>query len=67
MKITLAKGGTLEREIDVNQIKIPDMWDVVMRTKDPDNKKMVMECWYLAHDMKRALLEIDGKGGFDNV
>ena len=62
MKITLAKGGTAEREVDVQEIQVPDLWHVAMALKDDpsyDNRAadMILETWHLAHDMKRHLQE----------
>lgn len=63
MKITLAKGGTKERVIDVNKIRIPDMWHVAMRCENKHDIEMVLEYWYLAIFMKQSLQEISRKGG----
>ena len=65
--ITLSKGGTAEREADINTITIPDCWhsyerllDIAEgRTLPPDNARhhaaMVLELWHLAHDLKRHI------------
>lgn len=57
MIITLAKGGTKERKIDVSKIEIADLWHIAMRTDGPD-QAMILEVWNLAHDMRRALQEL---------
>jgi len=48
-----------EREVDVSEIQVPDMWHLAMQLEEPD-KSMLLECWYLAHDMLRALHEQAG-------
>jgi len=64
--ITLSKGGTAERTIDVQSINIPDLWHVAEWHEEqamlPNVKpwhamqaKMIKEVWHLAHDMKRHI------------
>jgi hypothetical protein len=75
--ITLSKGGTAERTIDVQSIQVPDLWHVAMYHHDKadtiplDNdmqakadqkwhkmqEEMILECWNLAHDMRKHLQE----------
>ena len=62
-EITLAKGGTSERTIDISRVEIPDLWHVAMHlkgSKDPVDVRraeMILECWHLAHDLKRHIQE----------
>ena len=61
-KIIRAKGGTAERLEDINSLDIPDVWHVAMRVAEAGDKRgseMILECWYLAHDMRRALQQGD--------
>ena len=62
---TRSKGGTAEREEPINGITVPDLWHLAQALKDGKltrNKTIlakaaeeVLECWHLAHDMKRHL------------
>lgn len=53
--ITLAKGGTREREILVSQIKIPDLWHIANRQENIHDREQILETWTLAHAMLREL------------
>jgi hypothetical protein len=58
--ITRALNGEHERQVHINDVQIPDLWHVVMFLKE--NKMdlwadMILETWYLAHDMKRHIQE----------
>ena len=60
MKITRAKGGELERDVDINDVQIPDLWHMAMWLKE--NKmvlwaEMALECWHLCHDLRRHIQE----------
>jgi hypothetical protein len=70
MKITRSKGGTAEREVDVQDIQVPDLWHVAMHLKELSESsnshlkhkykiasEEILETWHLAHDMKRYLQE----------
>lgn len=54
--VTLSKGGSLERQINVNCIVIPDLWHIAQQQPEPA-KSMILECWRLAHDMHRHIIE----------
>ena len=56
--ITLAEGGTAERKIEIKNITVPDLWHIAMRLHGRD-QEMVLECWHLAHDMKRHIQSQD--------
>lgn len=58
--ITRAKGGTKERKVRVDKIKIPDVWTVVHRADNDINahdKELLVDCWHLTHDLLRAVKE----------
>ncbi len=62
---TRSKGGTAEREEPINGITVPDLWHLAQALKDGNltrNKTIlakaaeeVLECWHLAHDMRKHL------------
>ena len=62
---TRAKGGTAECEEPINGITVPDLWHLAQALKDGNltrNKTIlakaaeeVLECWHLAHAMKKHL------------
>jgi hypothetical protein len=57
MKIIRAENGTLERVVDVEKIKIPDLWHIA-ECLNEQSQDMVIEVWHLAHDMRGALCAI---------
>jgi len=59
MRILLHENGTGAEEAEVSKIVIPDVWHIAMTIKDKQAQDMVLDVWNLAHDMKRALLNID--------
>ena len=63
MRIIRSKGGSEQREVEVSEIQIPDLWHVaVMLEKEFQMKGaagQVLECWYLCHDMLRTLQEME--------
>ncbi len=64
---TRSKGGTAEREEIISQIQVPDLWKVAEIFQGKSNTiymskanreaiaDAILECWHLAHDMKRHL------------
>jgi len=60
MDIDINKGS---EQLNVNDINIPNLWHIAMHLFDEDEgmdgeyrwAKMILETWYLAHDMKKAL------------
>lgn len=57
-----AKGGGGERRTEIKDIEVPDLWHIAMRSMELGNtqdEKQILECWHLAHDMKKALQHID--------
>ena len=67
---TRAKGGTAEREEPINGIEVPDLWHIAMALNAGSQRveafkngefvsmlagDYVLECWHLAHDMKRHI------------
>lgn len=69
--ITRSKGGTAERKVKLEDIKVPDLWQLYkwlrlgpeFRTKykrsHAKDAEDVVECWMLAHDL---LEHLRGKG-----
>ena len=65
--ITLNKGGTAEKVIDVAAIQVPDLWHIaewldIEATKKADPRlavaaEKILDCWHLAHDMKTHIQE----------
>lgn len=56
--ITRFKGGTLESEVPVNEIKIPDLWHLSEKLRNEfgiDAGNEVLEVWHLAHDLLRHI------------
>jgi len=61
---TRSKGGTAEREEIISQIQVPDLWHMISHVRDgvtlvPAYRTQIadamLECWHLAHDLKRHL------------
>ncbi len=57
--ITLSKGGTKESQVEIDQIQIPDLWHIGQSGNaiNQRERKMILECWHLAHDLKRHIIE----------
>ena len=58
--ITMAKGGTVERDVPLKEIEIPDLWHIAGRLKDggthiPRDADDVLECWHLCHDLLKHI------------
>jgi hypothetical protein len=53
--ITRALNGEHERQVHINDVQIPDLWHVAMYLKD--SADMILETWYLAHDLKKHIQE----------
>lgn len=58
IEIITAEHGSNEQKIDVSKIHIHDLWHIAMRLEDPNEQKIVLEIWDLAHDMRGALQAI---------
>jgi len=64
---TRSKGWAAEREEIISQIQVPDLWKIAELFQDKANAiylptaarkaaaDAILECWHLAHDMKRHL------------
>ena len=62
---TRSKGGTAEREEIISQIQVPDLWHLAQALKGGNLTRSkpilakaaeeVLECWHLAHDMRKHL------------
>lgn len=66
MKITLAKGGTAEKTVELKEIVIPDLWKVAQIKElegytlgDKSVKEAIIEGWHLAHDLLNTLRAIE--------
>jgi hypothetical protein len=62
MKKTIlrSKGGTAERTVPLNEVKVPDCWHLAMglrKAGDEEGAGMVLETWHLAHDLLQDLKE----------
>jgi hypothetical protein len=62
--ITLAKGGKAERTVKLNQVQIPDLWQIAHLPElkgyslgGKPAKDLIIETWHLAHDLLRELRE----------
>jgi hypothetical protein len=65
MKIVLSPGGSARREVELDEIQVPNLWHIAqaLRTvaiKDPEASDMVLETWHLAHDLKANLRYMEG-------
>lgn len=69
VKITLSKGGTAERTLELSAISIPDLWKIAhapgllpglkdCTLGDKSAQELIVECWHIAHDLKRTLGEL---------
>jgi len=61
-RVTLNKGGSLERTIPINQVVIPDLWHIaeaVRKSKAPwagrQAANLILKCWSRANDLKRHI------------
>ena len=64
---TRSKGGTAEREEIISQIQVPDLWKIAEIFQGKSNTvymskanreavaAAILECWHLAHDMRKHL------------
>ncbi len=61
MNVTLSKGGTAEVTLPIDDVKIPDVWKIVMYLQIPagPEREELLECWHIAHALKRTLQELD--------
>lgn len=67
MEITLSKGGTKERRIDITTLHPPDMWFISQGLANEgreESSEMVLECWHLCADLVEALREINSTGEY---
>lgn len=61
MKVTLSKGGTMERTVEVSEIIIPDLWHIALNQESKEAKDAILEVWHIAHDLKRHIEEMKTK------
>lgn len=55
--ITLSRGGTKEKTVEVRSIRIPDLWSVIDRLGyDTADGQNVNRCWHLCHDLLTYIL-----------
>ncbi len=69
MKITLAKGGTAEKTVELKDIKVPDLWEIAHLSGldgyslgGKPAKAQILECWHLCHAVLNKLRDIDQFG-----
>jgi len=55
-KVTLNKGGTQEKTLLISKIQVPDLWHLA-QTQKGEIKKLILDCWGLANDLKRHIQE----------
>jgi len=55
MKIVRAPGGTARRDVDVQDVRVPDLWQAIENMTSSDTfaycADEVKETWHLAHDL----------------
>lgn len=59
-QITLNKGGTAERVTEAEALQIPDLWHIADHLRAEHRNEAaeaVLQCWHLAHDLKRHIIE----------
>ena len=64
---TLAKGGTVERQVPIDHVKIPDVYALI---KSLESRRHIMglevtalqELWSIAHSLKRHIQD-EAKAG----
>jgi len=61
--ITLSKGGTDEKIVNVTSITVPDLWPIIDDELgyDTPNGQKVCKCWHLCHDLLNYILELEGR------
>lgn len=55
MKITLHKGGTEEKTVELESLQIPNLWHY--RDDAKPSREEILRCWHITHDLRRALIE----------
>ena len=58
IKIITSEHGFKQKTVDVEKIVIPDIWNIAMSAPNNRMKKLILEVWHLAHDMRGALCTI---------
>jgi len=63
-KVSLDKGGTEIRTVPICKVAIPDLWPIAQAIHETGKvadgqgcAKLILECWSLAHDLKRHIQE----------
>ena len=54
--VTLAKGGTAEREVAARDLQVPDLWNIAHQLPERQ-RDAVLETWHLAHDLLSHIRE----------
>ena len=60
MKITLSKGGTKERTLELSSLVLPDCWHIA-QSLPTEQCERILATWHLAADLKRELTELDAE------
>ena len=48
--VTYAPNGAEPHEVPVNEINVPDLWNIAMSFEGP-TRDMIVDAWHLAHDL----------------
>lgn len=67
-QVTLARGGSKEKTVDIDKINIPDMWHLASWLRNGDSANLskeqretqaewLLKTWHIAHDFKRHIAE----------
>ena len=64
-KVTLNKGGSEEKTIEIGKLSIPDLWHIAeaLRKKGkvangPGCATAILICWSIANDLRRHIEEL---------
>ena len=55
-KMVRAKGGAAEKVVNISEVVVPDLWHIAMRIEDKEDRKKVLDCWHLCHDLLRNIV-----------
>lgn len=73
-QVTLARGGTEQRTLNLRDVKIPDLWHVAQAIREgklylspqgrQDVSDMIIETWNIAHQLRKEWLRENGEDAF---
>lgn len=65
--VVLFPDGEARRQVDPNDIEIPDLWHFAIELSE-EERKPVLETWHLAHELKRIVIAlVSVKGALNPV